>query len=95
MAAYVIVDIEITDRELYAEYVRVVPATIAKYGGRYVIRGGKAERLEGTWGPKRVVMLEFPSFERAKKWWASEDYRGPKALRQSASVTNMVLVEGV
>jgi uncharacterized protein (DUF1330 family) len=95
MAAYVIVEIEIRDRERYAEYVRVVPPTIARYGGRYLVRGGRAEGLEGGWEPKRLVVLGFPTFERAKAWWASEEYAGPKAVRQGAAVTRMVLVEGV
>lgn len=93
--SYLIVSIEITDPVRYAEYVRVVPATLDPYGGQYLARGGRSERLEGTWDPKRMVVLEFETFERARSWWASEDYRGPKALRQSAAVTNMILVEGV
>ena len=95
MASYLIVSIEITDPAQYAEYVKVVPATLAKYGGKYLVRGGKAERLEGAWEPKRMVVLEFDSFARAKEWWSCDDYTGPKALRQSAAVTNMILVEGV
>ena len=94
MSAYLIVNIEVTDPERYAEYVKVVPATIAKFGGRYLARGGRTVKLEGSWEPKRVVVLEFESLERAREWWASEDYRGPKALRQSASVADLVLVEG-
>ena len=95
MAAYLIVDIEVRDPERYAEYVKVVPATIARYGGKYLARGGRAERLEGEWAPRRFVVLEFPTYERAKEWWSSEEYRGPKVLRQSASVANMILVDGV
>jgi uncharacterized protein (DUF1330 family) len=95
MAAYVIVNVEITDPERYAAYIRVVPPTIAKYGGRFLVRGGKAETLEGSWSPKRVVVLEFPTFERAREWWESEEYHDPKTLRQSASITDMILVEGV
>ncbi len=95
MAAYIIVDVEITDLAEYAAYIRVVPKTITRYGGRFLVRGGKAVTLEGSWDPKRVVVLEFPTFETARAWWASEDYRAPKALRQSASVTDMILVEGV
>ncbi len=95
MAAYIIVDVEITDPVQYAAYIRVVPPTIARYGGRFLVRGGKAVTLEGSWSPKRVVVLEFPTFETARAWWASEEYSAPKALRQSASVTDMILVEGV
>ena len=95
MAAYVIVDVEITDPVKYQEYVEVVPPTISGYGGRFLVRGGKAEKLEGDWEPKRVVILEFESMERAKQWWASHEYDAPKKLRQSASVANMIVVEGV
>jgi uncharacterized protein (DUF1330 family) len=94
MAAYVIVDIEITDRDKYSEYIKVAPESIAKYGGAYLVRGGRAEKLEGSWEPKRVVVLQFESFDRARDWWSSTEYDGPKALRQAASVTNMILVEG-
>jgi len=95
MAAYIIVDVEITDQERYAEYVASVPATLAPFGGRFIVRGGRAVNLEGGWQPKRIVVLEFDSFERARGWWDSEVYRAPKALRQSASITDMILVEGV
>lgn len=95
MAAYIIVDVEITDPVNYAAYIRVVPPTIAAYGGRFLVRGGKTETLEGSWIPKRIVVLEFPSVEHARAWWDSEEYRHPKGLRQSASITDMILVEGV
>jgi uncharacterized protein (DUF1330 family) len=95
MAAYIIVDVEIQDPARYAEYVKVVPATLAAYGGRFLVRGGRAGNLEGDWDPKRIVVLEFDSLERAKAWWASAEYAAPKRLRQSASVTRMIVVEGV
>jgi uncharacterized protein (DUF1330 family) len=95
MSAYVIVDIGITEPEAYAEYIKVAPPTIAKYGGRYVVRGGKAEALEGEWAPRRVVVLEFPSYERAKAWWASPEYEAPKRLRQRSATANMIVVEGM
>jgi uncharacterized protein (DUF1330 family) len=95
MAAYVIVEIEITDPERYAEYIRVAPPTIERFAGRYLVRGGKTEALEGTWQPKRVVVLEFDTVQRAKEWWGSAEYAGPKRLRQAAAVTNMIVVEGV
>jgi uncharacterized protein (DUF1330 family) len=95
MAAYVIADVEITDPVQYAAYIRIVPPTIAKYGGTFLVRGGKTEVLEGSWSPRRVVVLEFPSFEQARDWWASEEYSTPRALRQGASVGNLILVDGV
>jgi uncharacterized protein (DUF1330 family) len=95
MAAYLIVNVEVKDPERFAEYARLSPPCIARYGGEYLARGGKAEKLEGAWEPRRVVVVRFGSFEEAKAWWASEEYRGPKALRQSCAVTNMILVEGL
>jgi len=95
MPAYLIVDIDITDPVRYADYIKAVPASIAAYGGKFVVRGGKAQRLEGSWNPKRVVVLHFDTYERALEWWGSEEYREPKALRQSASVSNMILIEGL
>ena len=94
MAAYVIVDIDIHSPETYEEYKRLAPPSISAYGGRYLIRGGKVEQLEGKWQPKRCVVLEFPSVEQAKAWWSSKEYAPAKALRQSCSETQMIVVEG-
>ena len=95
MAAYVIVDVTIHDKERYLEYIKQSPATVEAFGGRFVVRGAKAEILEGDWTPGRFVMLEFDSVERAKEWWSSAMYREPKKLRQGASTANMIVVEGV
>jgi uncharacterized protein (DUF1330 family) len=95
MSAYVIAQIEVTDPERYAEYIRQVPATIARRGGRYLARGGKAEALEGRLTGRRIAIVEFDSYEQAKEWYESEDYAGPRALRQAASVSNLVLVDGI
>ena len=94
MPGYIIANVEIHDDTAYEEYRKHVPATIAAYGGRFVVRGGPIERLEGDWEPNRIVVLEFPSVERAREWWASEEYREPKALRQAASTGTLLLVEG-
>ena len=95
MAAYVLVNVEVTDPARYPEYVKVAPDSITRYGGRYLARGGRTERLEGEWEPKRVVVLELPTYEQARAWWDSEEYRAPKALRQATARTNMILVEGM
>ncbi len=95
MAAYVIVEINITDPVGYEEYRKLGPPTVAAYGGKFVARGGKIEVLEGEWNPKRLVMLEFKSAERAKQWWSSQEYSIPKQIRQKTSATNMIVVEGV
>ena len=95
MAAYFIVNVDVKDAERYADYIRAAPASIAKYGGKYLVRGGTSQKMEGSYDPKRVVILEFESLERARQWWASEEYRAAKALRQATSVTDMILVQGV
>ena len=95
MAAYVIVDVTVTDPALMDEYRKLVPATITKYGGCFLVRGGTHEALEGAWKPNRVVVLEFPSMDQAKRWYDSEEYREPKAMRLRAGHANLVMVEGV
>ena len=95
MAAYVIVDIEVTDPARIEEYRQRVPATIAAYGGRFLVRGGPHEVVEGSWHPRRLVVLEFPSLAQARRWYDSEEYRKPKAMRLGASRANLVFVDGV
>jgi uncharacterized protein (DUF1330 family) len=95
MSAYLIVDIDIHDAAGLEEYRKHVPATVTKYGGRFIVRGGKFEQLEGEWQPKRLVLLEFPSVEQARRWYDSEEYRPLKAMRLKASDSNLILVEGV
>lgn len=95
MAAYVIVNVDVQDPARYPDYVKAVPATLAPFGGRFLVRGGRAERIEGEIEPRRVVVIEFDSAERARAWWHSAEYAGPKALRQATARTDMILVEGV
>ena len=95
MPAYVIVDLEITDPHSFETYKQMVPGTIEKYGGRYIVRGGKVETYEGSWSPKRFVIVEFPSVDKAKAWYESTDYAEAKALRQSCTRSDLILVEGV
>lgn len=94
MTAYVIGDIEVTDPATYDEYRKQVLPTIEKYGGRFAVRGGKVEALEGGWAPKRAVMVEFPSYEQALKWYRSPEYAPLIKLRQKASRGRLFLVEG-
>jgi len=94
MSAYVVVQVDVHDQTTYDEYRKLVPPSIAAYGGRFVVRGGKTETLEGSWSPKRFVMLEFPSLDQAKKWWASPEYAEAKAMRQRSAKTEMIVVEG-
>jgi uncharacterized protein (DUF1330 family) len=94
MPAYVILDVNVTDPARYEDYKRLSGAALAAHGGRFVVRGGRTETLEGDWRPARIVVLEFDSAEQAKRWYDSEEYRGPKAIRQEASEGRMILVEG-
>jgi uncharacterized protein (DUF1330 family) len=95
MAAYFIVDLTIEDMPGLQRYIEEVPATIQKYGGRYLVRGAAWEPVEGNWEPNRIVLLEFPTLETAKAWYASEEYKPLKAARLKASRANIILVEGV
>ena len=94
MAAYVIGDIEVTDPGIYDDYRKQVLATVEKYGGRFAVRGGKVEPLEGGWSPKRIVLLEFPSFEQARKWYRSPEYAPLIKLRQKGARGRLLIVEG-
>jgi uncharacterized protein (DUF1330 family) len=95
MSAYVVVEIEVLDPERYETYKQLAPPSIAQYGGRYVARGGQVETLEGTWSPKRLVILEFPSVDQAKAWWNSAEYAQAKTLRQAVARTQMIVVPGL
>ena len=94
MSAYLVVDIEVTDPEAYDKYRSQVPSLVAKHGGKYLVRGGPFEILEGDWTPKRLVLLEFPSIEAAREFYDSDEYRPLKEIRLKATNSNLVLVEG-
>jgi uncharacterized protein (DUF1330 family) len=94
MKGYVIAEIDVHDPEQYEAYKATVPGSLEPYGGRFVVRGGDPETLEGEWQPKRIVVLEFESPERAREWYESEGYREPKALRQRTSTGSLILVSG-
>ncbi len=95
MKAYVIANIDVRDPTRYADYVKLTPGTIAPFGGRFIARGGRSERLEGGTPANRIVLLEFPSYEQAKAWYDSDGYRVAMAIRQGASNGSLILVEGV
>jgi uncharacterized protein (DUF1330 family) len=94
MAAYVIADVTVKNPEVYAEYRSQVLATVAKYGGRFLVRGGASDVLEGDWRPGRVVVIEFPDMAAAKAWYGSAEYGPLVKLRQSASTGSLLLIEG-
>lgn len=95
MSAYVIAEVKVHDAQLYEDYKGQVQPTLEKFGGRFLVRGGDTDLLEGDWNPPRLVVLEFPSADDARAWWSSTEYAGPKALRQRSAVTHMILAEGV
>ena len=95
MSAYVIVEIDILGPAGYEEYKKLAGATVEKYGGKYIVRGGRTEVLEGDWNPKRIVVLEFESMQHAKDWLNCEEYREPRKMRHRTARTKMIVVEGV
>jgi len=94
MTAYVIADMQITDHKTYDEYKRQVGPLIAKFGGRFLVRGGKHAVLEGSWQPHRLVVIEFPTMEAITSWYNSSEYAPLLALRQPAATAHLVAVEG-
>lgn len=95
MPAYVVVEVDVQDPVRYERYKQLTPSSIAAYGGRFIVRGGAVEALEGAWNPGRLVILEFPSAERARAWWSSPEYAEAKALRLATARSKMILVEGL
>ena len=95
MPAYVVVNITIRDPAPYEEYKRLAAPPVAAYDGRYVVRGGPVDVREGGWSPSRLVILEFPTVERARAWWDSPEYAPAKAIRQSCAETQLVITEGL
>jgi uncharacterized protein (DUF1330 family) len=95
MAAYVIARVEVTDRQKYKKYLKLTPATIAKYEGRFIARGAETISLEGPEENRRVVVLEFPSLEKARQWYNSDEYQAARKLRASAAKAEFIAVDGV
>jgi uncharacterized protein (DUF1330 family) len=95
MSAYVISNVDVEDEAQLRDYVRLVPPLVEKYGGRYVVRRGSVETLEGAWRPKAIVIVEFPTKERAKEWYESAEYEEMRARYFKGATRSMILVEGV
>jgi uncharacterized protein (DUF1330 family) len=95
MAAYVINDMEITDPVVFEQYRQTTPATLVQYGGRFIVRGGAIEPLEGAWSPRRLVILEFATAAQARAWIDSPEYAPARRLRQASARSSMILVEGL
>lgn len=94
MAAYVVVQVQVTDWERFKEYLKEAPRTIAQYGGAYVARGGETLILEGEELSKRLVLIEFPSIEKAKEWYYSFEYQDIKKLRAGAAIGSLIAIQG-
>ena len=95
MAGYVIVQVHVHDPEGFAVYREMVPPTLDVYGGRYLVRGGDFECLEGQWDPKRLVIIEFDSVQRARQWWASKEYAPARQLREKTAQSKLIIVAGL
>ena len=95
MSAYVVVQVDIKDPVRYEDYRKMVPASLEKYGGRFLVRGGKTHTMEGGWAPKRFVLVEFPTVEQAKAWWDSPEYRAARDLRWATSESQLIIAEGI
>ncbi|HEV3222459.1 MAG TPA: DUF1330 domain-containing protein [Puia sp.] len=94
MPAYVIVEVSIYDHREYENYKKLTPAAITAFNGKFIVRGGETITLEGDWKPERIVVLEFPSVEKANEWWHSELYTEAKLIRQRTAKTKMIIVQG-
>jgi len=94
MPAYIIADIEVTDSARYDEYRKLAGPAVQRYGGRYLVRGGAHEVLEGDWAPHRVVLIEFSSAAQARAFYHSPEYAAARAARKGASHSNLIVVEG-
>ena len=92
--ALVAVEITVKDPEMYKQYMALAPESIAKYKGKYLVRGGTYEALEGDWNPQRFVILEFPTAQAARDWWHSPEYSKARAIRQKCADARMLLVDG-
>lgn len=95
VSVYIISDVTIRDAEAIASYRSRAAASIAQYGGRYLLRGGKVETLQGTWSPNPIIIVEFPDPERARAWYRSPEYAAVLEVRDAALSRNLILVEGV
>src|SRR5690349_3580717 len=94
MPAYILVDVTIHNPVEYDDYKKLTGPSLTNYGGRFIVRGGQTETLEGDWNPGRIVVLEFPTVEQARAWWSSPEYTPAKEIRQRNATTKMILVEG-
>ncbi len=94
MPAYVIADITVTDQERYKDYAKKTPATVEKFGGKFIVRGGEIAVIAGDWNPQRLVIIEFPNMATLKKWYQSKEYQKISRIREESSTGSFVFVDG-
>jgi uncharacterized protein (DUF1330 family) len=95
MSAYLIANVDVIDTETFKDYLKATPAIIKKFGGKFLVRGGDFEICEGNWNPKRLVVVEFESMQKAKQFYNSPEYKAIINLRQSSAYTEWVFVDGL
>jgi len=94
MAAYFVVEVKVTDPQMYEEYRKRVGPTLERYGGKFLVRGGASETIEGTWKPPRLVILEFEDNEQFRRWYDSPEYTEARNIRFKSSTANAILIQG-
>ena len=94
MAGYVIARIDIVNPEIYQQYIARTPKSIADHGGRFIVRGGHYETMEGDDDQRRLVVIEFPSFDDAKRWYDSPEYQEIKKLRLASAKSELLIARG-
>ena len=95
MSAYLIANVVIKDSEKFQDYMKATPSIIKKFGGKFLVRGGDFEICEGSWNPKRIVVVEFESMQKAKQFYNSPQYEAIKHLRKSSAYTEWIFVDGL
>ena len=95
MPAYIIASVQVTDPTQYQEYTKLTPAAIARFGGEFIVRGGKVVTLEGEPETRRLVVIQFPSMEKAQAFYDSPEYRAARKLRENAAIGQFLAVEGI
>jgi uncharacterized protein (DUF1330 family) len=95
MSAYIIARIDVTDWDQYKKYTAKTPGVIAKFGGKFIARGADVHTLEGPQEERRVVIIEFPSLEKAKEFYESQEYTETRRLRKDAAVASLIAIDGV
>lgn len=95
MTAFLISDVSVRDADAFQTYRTRAAASIIQHGGKYLARGGEIELLEGAWGPRTIIIVEFPTIEQARAWYRSAEYASALEVRDKALSRNLILVDGI